>query len=139
MPPEYLTAPGLPVLSASAILDWYNGPLLFRATGDDGSAWLCSWVDMAATPDRVEWTRYVDVWAYARHDAKTVDDIMAGRRYFRDLFTAASELWRVELTWLSTGGPLGAGKPTATATRSTPDTIVDGWLPPEYYAYEETP
>ena len=137
MPPEYLSIPDLPVLSASEIVDWYNGPLLFRAVGDDGSAWFCSWIDMEATPDRVEWTHYVDVWAYARHDAETIDDVLNNRRPFRDLYAAASAIYRVELTWTSTGGPKGQRPPTATATASSAETIVDGWLPPEGFMFRE--
>lgn len=129
MPPEYLTIPGLPALSASEILDWFDGPLLFRAQDVTGAAWVCSSLDVEMDPPTPAWRRYTDAWAYARHDAEIADAILHNRRPFRDLFTAARELYRVEVTWLSTGGPDGQSAPTATATRSTPETIADGWLP----------
>lgn len=129
MPPEYLAIPGLPVLSASEILDWFDGPLHFRAQDETGDVWLCSSLDVEMDPPTVGWLRYMDAWAYARHDAATAEDILHNRRPFRDLFTAARDLYRVEVTWLSTGGPAGQSDPTATATRSTPETIADGWLP----------
>lgn len=132
MPDEYTTVPGLVVLTNSRILDWYDGPLLFRGESADGSVWLCSSVDVRVTPEHgIDWTEYVDAWAYVRHGAATVEDILANRRPYRDLFTAGRELYRVEVTWQSTGGPKGQSAPVTTWAPSTPETIVDGWLPPE--------
>lgn len=139
MPDEYLTIPGLPVLTESEILDWYDGPLLFRATGADGSAWFCSSLDVEMTPPGIAWTRCVDSWVYAQHDPATVDDVLTNRRPFRDLYTAALAIWRVDVTWTSRGGPDGQNPPTSTATRSTAETIVDGWLPPADHYYLLTP
>lgn len=127
---EYLDVPGLPPLTGSRILDWYDGPRSFRAESADGSVWLCAQVDEQVTPPGVEWTRFVDCYAYARHDAATADDILNNRRPYRDIYTAAREIYRVEVTWLSAGGPRLAGVPTSTSAPSTPETVADGWLPP---------
>lgn len=135
-----LQVPGLPVLTASRILEWYDGPLCFRATAPDGAVWIASWVDRAIEPEHppdvdgfVGWTRYADRWAYMRHDAATVDAIARGERPYRDVYTAASEWWRVDLVWTSTAGPQHAGDPVVTATRATIETIHDGWLPDEHF------